>query len=77
MPDRTSFNRLRNNAIRPNANECVDIKEGAEHNLVQGSDCTSQHDDKSGCFGSRGNRNVFRWAKSRVWKGFRELLRVL
>ncbi|CAM9440201.1 unnamed protein product, partial [Choristocarpus tenellus] len=62
-PDESSFNLVRNNVILTNGNECVEFKEGTEHNVIEGNTCGGQLDANSGCFGSRGNRNTFRFNK--------------
>lgn len=40
-------------------NECVDIKEGAEQNLVEYNTCTGQQDADSAGMDTRGSNNVF------------------
>jgi hypothetical protein len=63
-PDRTHDVWVHDNVMNP-LNECVDIKEGAHHNLVEHNTCSGQSDEDSGGFGSRGGRvgegNVFRF----------------
>ena len=39
----------------------MDIKEGSEYNLVEYNNCMHQRDPRSGCFGSRGSYNTFRY----------------
>lgn len=63
--DRTNDNLIRNNTFVTNGNECVDIKEGAEQNVVEFNDCTGQRDAESGGFDARGSRNTFRYNISR------------
>ncbi|CAM9550784.1 unnamed protein product [Choristocarpus tenellus] len=63
-PDGSSFNLIRNNIILTNGNECVEVKEGTEHNIIEGNTCGGQLDADSGCFGSRGDLNVFRFNKA-------------
>jgi hypothetical protein len=62
--DRTHDVWVHDNVMAP-LNECVDIKEGAHHNLVEHNTCSGQSDEDSGGFGSRGGRvgegNVFRF----------------
>ncbi|CAM9557506.1 unnamed protein product [Choristocarpus tenellus] len=62
-PDESSFNLVRNNIILTNGNECVEVKEGTEHNVIEGNTCGGQLDKESGCFGSRGDKSVFRFNK--------------
>lgn len=59
-PDLTANNVVRGNTLTPNGNECVDIKEGAYGNIVENNDCVEQLDPNAGCFGSRGDDNIFR-----------------
>lgn len=58
--DSTSDNTITNNTFVTHGNECVDIKEGSERNLIAGNDCTGQRDPESGGFNSRGSNNIFR-----------------
>ncbi len=60
IPDATVDNVVSGNVLTPYGNECVDIKEGAAYNIVEDNVCKEQYDDDAGCFGSRGNDNVFR-----------------
>lgn len=53
-------NWIHHNNFHTNANECVDVKEGSEKNLIENNKCGGQKDNESGCFGSRGNHNTFR-----------------
>lgn len=62
--DRTNNNVIRQNVFRTNGNECVDIKEGSSHNVVEFNDCTGQKDPESAGLDSRGSGNVFRYNKS-------------
>ncbi len=62
--DHTNNNLIRNNTFVTHGNECVDIKEGSEKNIVEFNDCTGQLDPNSGGFDARGNSNVFRFNKS-------------
>lgn len=59
-PDGTSFNYIGGNFIVTYGNECVDVKEGATGNLIEGNGCMGQMDPNSGCYGARGSGNVFR-----------------
>ena len=58
--DQTNNNVVSGNTISTNANECVDIKEGATGNIVEYNSCTNQLDENSGCYDSRGDDNIFR-----------------
>ncbi|CAM9797687.1 unnamed protein product, partial [Choristocarpus tenellus] len=60
-PDGSNFNLVRNNVILTNGNECVEFKEGTEHNVIEGNTCGGQLDAESGCYGSRGDKNIFRY----------------
>jgi hypothetical protein len=55
---------VHHNTMNP-LNECVDIKEGSHHNVIEHNTCSGQSDEDSGAFGSRGGRvgegNVFRF----------------
>lgn len=62
--DHTSQNTIRNNTFVTNGNECVDIKEGSERNVVEFNDCTGQRDPHSGGFDARGKENTFRYNRS-------------
>lgn len=62
--DATNFNTVQHNTFVTNGNECVDIKEGAEHNVVEFNNCTGQRDPESAGFGARGNHNIFRYNRS-------------
>ena len=55
------YNWIHHNTFRTFGNECVDIKEGSTDNLVEYNVCEQQQDPNSGCFGSRGSGNTFRW----------------
>lgn len=58
-PDQSSDNWVHHNIINTAGNECVDIKEGAERNLISHNICTGQLDSKSAGFDSRGDYNTF------------------
>lgn len=62
--DATSANLIAANTFVTEGNECVDIKEGAEKNIVEFNDCTGQRDPESAGLDSRGNNNTFRYNKS-------------
>ncbi len=64
-PDLSNANHIHGNTIDTEGNECVDIKEAASANLVEGNRCTGQHDPNSGGFDSRGDGTIFRF--NEVW----------
>lgn len=59
--DVCTFNWIHHNTLRTYGNECVDIKEGSEYNLIEHNVCEHQMDSNSGCMGSRGSHNTFRY----------------
>ncbi|HEX5692393.1 MAG TPA: right-handed parallel beta-helix repeat-containing protein, partial [Roseiflexaceae bacterium] len=59
-PDQSSGNWVHHNSFNTQGNECVDIKEAATANIVEGNTCTGQRDPESGGFDSRGSGNIFR-----------------
>ncbi|CAM9422984.1 unnamed protein product, partial [Sphacelaria rigidula] len=59
-PDGTNYNIISGNKITPNANECVDTKEGSTGNIIEYNECTNQLDVDSGCYDSRGSGNIIR-----------------
>lgn len=59
--DYSNANLVRYNTFNTRGNECVDIKEGSEKNIIEFNNCTGQRDPESGGMDSRGNRNVFRY----------------
>lgn len=58
-PDESTGNLVRDNRIS-GGGECIDIKEGAHSNVVEGNLCTGALDPNSGGIDSRGNDNVIR-----------------
>jgi len=60
-PDRSRDNWIHHNVFVTRGNECVDIKEGAERNLIEHNLCERQLDPESAGFDSRGDYNVFRY----------------
>lgn len=54
------YNWIHSNDFVTYGNECVDIKEGSEQNVVEHNTCQKQRDENSGCMGSRGSNNCFR-----------------
>lgn len=67
--DVCSNNWIHHNTIHTYGNECVEAKEGSIRNLVEWNDCGNQLDESSGCIGSRGNENTFRWNKIEKCEG--------
>ncbi|CBJ32655.1 secreted protein [Ectocarpus siliculosus] len=67
--DVCGYNWIHHNAFRTYGNECVDIKEGSANNLVENNVCEQQFDPNSGCVGSRGSDNTFRWNEIAECKG--------
>jgi hypothetical protein len=59
-PDLSNENWIHHNRFDTQGNECVDIKESAAGNLIEGNICTGQRDPNSGGFDSRGSGNIFR-----------------
>ena len=55
------YNWVHHNTFRTRGNECVDVKEGSTDNLIEHNICQQQRDENSGCFGSRGSGNTFRF----------------
>jgi hypothetical protein len=60
-PDKSNNNWIHDNYFNTQGNECVDIKEGAEYNLVERNVCTGQKDPNSGGLDSRSDNNIFRY----------------
>jgi len=58
--DRSNRNRIHDNVIETNGNECIDVKEGSSENVLEENSCTGQRDADSGGIGVRGNGNVLR-----------------
>ncbi|CAM9362869.1 unnamed protein product, partial [Sphacelaria rigidula] len=59
--DVCAYNWIHHNTFRTYANECVDVKEGSENNLIEYNICEEQKDENSGCFGFRGSHNTARF----------------
>lgn len=59
--DCSTNNWIHHNEFQTWGNECVDIKEGSENNLVEHNTCEYQMDPKSAGFDARGDNNVFRY----------------
>ncbi|MGB1287763.1 MAG: hypothetical protein ACPG7F_14585, partial [Aggregatilineales bacterium] len=53
-PDVTTHNWIHHNVINTQGNECIEAKEGTEHNIIEYNLCTGQKDRKSGGIVSRG-----------------------
>lgn len=60
-PDGSNYNVISHNTMTPHGNECIDVKEGATGNVIEDNECAEQLDANSGCYGSRGSGNIFRW----------------
>lgn len=58
--DHSDGNRIHDNIIDTQGNECVDIKEGSSGNIVEHNICTGQKDKESAGLDSRGSGNIFR-----------------
>ncbi len=68
-PDHSNYNWVHHNYFLTRGNECVDIKEGAAHNLVENNICAGQQDPASGGFDARGDYNIIRYNVSYANKG--------
>lgn len=62
--DKSMENWIHHNTFDTQGNECVDIKEGSENNIIEYNDCTGQKDIESGGFDLRGSSNIIRYNKS-------------
>lgn len=60
-PDITAHNWVHHNYIDTQGNECVEAKEGTEHNIIEYNVCTGQKDPNSGGIVSRGKANIIRY----------------
>lgn len=60
-PDVPAYNWIHHNVINTQGNECVEAKEGTEHNIIEYNLCTGQKDPNSGGIASRGFANVIRY----------------
>lgn len=71
--DTTNHNHIHHNDFATYGNECVDIKEGSSHNVVEYNRCNEQRDPKSAGLDSRGNNNIFRYniSQNNVGAGIR------
>ncbi|CAN0002595.1 unnamed protein product, partial [Pylaiella littoralis] len=58
--DVCAFNWIHHNVLNTYGNECVDVKEGSEYNLIENNKCSNQQDEQSGCIGFRGSFNTGR-----------------
>jgi len=59
--DKSNGNFIHHNSINTQGAEGVDIKEGAEENVVEHNKITGEKDIDSGGLDSRGDRNIFRF----------------
>ena len=60
------------NLIPTYGNECVEMKEGSSGNIIENNVCSHQLDINSGCFGSRGDTNIFRYVLGYIKTTLRE-----
>lgn len=60
-PDITAHNWVHHNVMDTQGNECVEAKEGTEHNIIEYNLCTGQKDPNSGGIVSRGKANIIRY----------------
>ncbi len=60
-PDVTAQNWVHHNVFDTQGNECVEAKEGTEHNIIEYNICTGQKDPNSGGIVSRGKANIIRY----------------
>ncbi|MCY4465697.1 MAG: DUF1565 domain-containing protein [Chloroflexi bacterium] len=60
-PDITAHNWVHHNVIDTQGNECVEAKEGTQHNIIEYNICTGQKDPNSGGIVSRGKANIIRY----------------
>jgi len=60
-PDRSSDNWIHHNMMNTQGNECVEVKEGSSHNLIEHNLCTGQLDPDSAGIGARGSNNIIRY----------------
>ncbi len=59
--DQSNHNWIHHNYLSPWGSECVDIKEGASHNIIEHNVCTHQQDENVGGISVRGNNNTIRY----------------
>lgn len=59
--DECSYNWYHHNTFRTYGNECIDVKEGSHHNLIENNVCEQQLDENSGGFDLRGDENTVRY----------------
>ena len=60
-PDASDYNWIHHNEFNTQGNECIDIKEGARHNIIEYNRCTGQLDSKSAGIDIRGDYNIVRY----------------
>lgn len=60
-PDISAYNWVHHNFMDTQGNECVEAKEGTEHNIIEYNICTGQKDPNSGGIVSRGKANIIRY----------------
>lgn len=59
--DNCGYNWMHHNTFRTYGNECIDVKEGSTHNLIEYNVCEMQRDPNSGGFDLRGDLNTVRF----------------
>gem|GEM_PF-428523 len=60
-PDLSRDNWIHHNVMNTQGNECVEVKEGGSHNLIEHNTCTGQLDPDSAGIGARGSGNIIRY----------------
>lgn len=60
-PDHSSHNWVHHNVMNTQGNECVEIKEGGNANIIEHNSCTGQLDPDSAGIGVRGDGNIIRY----------------
>lgn len=60
-PDKSDQNHIHHNYINTNGNECVEVKEGGERNIIEHNNCSGGLDDDAAGLTSRGDNNIFRF----------------
>ncbi len=72
-PDESSYNWIHDNIINTGGNECIEVKEGGEFNLLEHNVCSGQLDADAAGIGFRGSNNIaqFNQIFSNVGAGIR------
>jgi len=58
--DKSNHNWIHHNIINTFGSECIDIKEGSSHNLIEQNICSNEKDKNVGAISVRGNYNTIR-----------------